>query len=96
MNKYDWKNAFPKPSENFHNKLCMTLDSFEKENVKMKIKIFSKKDTLELEKEVNSFMEERVVMDVKYQSMYVATKYNGDGIPIEGKIIDRAMVIYAD
>ena len=60
----------------------------------MKIKIFSKKDTLELEKEVNSFMEERVVMDVKYQSMYVATKYNGDGIPIEGKIIDRAMVIY--
>ena len=31
MNKYDWKNAFPKPSENFHNKLCMTLDSFEKE-----------------------------------------------------------------
>lgn len=62
----------------------------------MKIKIFSKKDTLELEKEVNSFMEERVVMDVKYQSMYVATQYNGDGIPIEGKIIDRAMVIYAD
>lgn len=68
----------------------------EKENVKMKIKIFSKKDTLELEKEVNSFMEERVVMDVKYQSMYVATKYNGDGIPIEGKIIDRAMVIYSE
>ena len=30
----------------------------EKENVKMKIKIFGKKDTLELEKEVNSFMEE--------------------------------------
>ena len=62
----------------------------------MKIKIFGKKDTLELEKEVNSFMEERVVMDVKYQSMYVATKYNVDGIPIEGKIIDRAMVIYAE
>lgn len=68
----------------------------EKENVKMKIKIFSKKDALELEKEVNSFMEERVVMDVKYQSMYVTTKYNGNGIPIEGKIIDRAMVIYAE
>ena len=37
MNKYDWKNAFPKPSENFHNKLCMTLDSFEKENLKADI-----------------------------------------------------------
>ena len=42
MNKYDWKNAFPKPSENFHNKLCMTLDSFEKENVKMKKVSFKK------------------------------------------------------
>lgn len=68
----------------------------EKENVKMKVKIFSGTDMGKLEKEVNSFMEERVVMDVKYQSMYVTTKYNGDGIPIEGKIIDRAMVIYAD
>lgn len=68
----------------------------EKENVKMKVKIFSGTDIVELEKEVNSFMEERVVMDVKYQSMYVTTQYNGDGIPIEGKILDRAMVIYAD
>ncbi len=42
MNKYDWKNAFPKPSENFHNKLCMTLDSLEKENVKMKKISFKK------------------------------------------------------
>ena len=25
MNKYDWKNAFPKPSENFHNKLWIVL-----------------------------------------------------------------------
>ena len=68
----------------------------EKENVKMKIKIFSKKDTLELEKEVNSFMEERVVIDVKYQSMYIVKKYNSDGIPIEGGVIDRALIIYAD
>ena len=45
MNKYDWKNAFPKPSENFHNKLCMTLDSLEKENVKMK-KISLKKSII--------------------------------------------------
>lgn len=68
----------------------------EKENVKMKVKIFSGTDIGKLEKEVNSFMEERVVMDVKYQSMYVTTQYNGNGIPIEGKIIDRAMVIYAE
>lgn len=62
----------------------------------MKVKFFCGTDIGELEKEVNSFTEERVVMDVKYQSMYVTTQYNGNGIPIEGKIIDRAMVIYAD
>ena len=68
----------------------------EKENVKMKVKMFSETDVEKLEKEVNEFIEERVVMDVKYQSMYVTTQYNGDGIPIEGKIIDRALIIYAD
>lgn len=62
----------------------------------MKVKIFSGEDIGELEKEVNSFMEERVVLDVKYQSMYVTTQYNGDGIPITGKIIDRALVIYEE
>lgn len=68
----------------------------EKENVKMKVKMFSETDVEKLEKEVNEFIEERVVMDVKYQSMYVTTQYNGDGIPIKGKIIDRALIIYAD
>ncbi len=62
----------------------------------MKIQIFSGTDMGKLEKEINDFMEERVVMDVKYQSMYVTTQYNGDGIPISGKIIDRALVIYAE
>lgn len=68
----------------------------EKENAKMKVKIFSRTDMGKLEKEINDFMEERVVMDVKYQSMYIVKKYNRDGIPIEGGVIDRALIIYAD
>lgn len=68
----------------------------EKENAKMKVKIFSGKDIGKLEKEINDFMEERLVMDVKYQSMYIVKKYNRDGIPIEGGVIDRALIIYAD
>lgn len=62
----------------------------------MKVKMFSETDMEKLEKEVNEFIEERVVMDVKYQSMYITTQYNGDGIPIAGNIIDRALVIYAE
>lgn len=68
----------------------------EKENAKMKVKIFSGTDMGKLEKEINDFMEERVVMDVKYQSMYIVKKYNSDGIPIEVGVIDRALIIYAD
>ena len=62
----------------------------------MKVKIFSRTDMGKFEKEINDFMEERVVMDVKYQSMYIVKKYNRDGIPIEGVVIDRALIIYAD
>lgn len=37
MKNYDWKNSFPKPTQEFHEKLCHTLDSLEeRENVKMK------------------------------------------------------------
>lgn len=37
MKNYDWKNSFPKPTQEFHKKLCQTLDSLEeRENVKMK------------------------------------------------------------
>lgn len=37
MKNYDWKNSFPKPTQEFHEKLCQTLDSLEeRENVKMK------------------------------------------------------------
>lgn len=36
MNKIDWENAFPKPTDSFHDKLCKTLDSLGKESIKMK------------------------------------------------------------
>lgn len=42
MKKYDWDNAFPKPTERFHDKLCQTLDGLERENLKMKKVSFKK------------------------------------------------------
>lgn len=35
MKEYDWENAFPKPTEEFHEKLCSTLNGLEREK-KMK------------------------------------------------------------
>lgn len=42
MKKYDWDNAFPRPTEEFHNRLCQTLDGLERENLKMKKVSFKK------------------------------------------------------
>lgn len=43
MKNYDWKNSFPKPSQEFHEKLCHTLDNLEvKEKGKMKKFTFKK------------------------------------------------------
>lgn len=37
MNNYDWKNSFPEPPQEFHEKLCQTLDNLnEKETSNMK------------------------------------------------------------
>lgn len=42
MKKYDWDNAFPRPTEEFHDRLCQTLDGLERENLKMKKVSFKK------------------------------------------------------
>lgn len=43
MKNYDWKNSFPEPSQEFHEKLCHTLDNLEvKEKGKMKKFTFKK------------------------------------------------------
>lgn len=36
MNDYNWKEAFPKPTQEFHKRVCSTLDNLEKERFKMK------------------------------------------------------------
>lgn len=43
MKNYDWKNSFPKPTREFHERLCHTLDNLdERKNVKMRKITFKK------------------------------------------------------
>ena len=51
----------------------------------------------DLERMVNDFCMDKTIQDIKYQSMYVGTKFNQySGAILEGIIVDRAMVMYAD
>ena len=59
----------------------------------MKVKIFgSAGDSLALEKEVNEFIKDKHVIDIKYTTTFVINKYGNFGVPDGGIFIDRAMV----
>lgn len=63
----------------------------------MKIKIFGSTNSEDLERMVNEFCVDKAVQDIKYQSMYIGTKYNQySGAILEGIIVDRAMIMYVD
>lgn len=63
----------------------------------MKIKIFGSTNSEDLERMVNEFCMDKAVQDIKYQSMYIGTKYNQySGAILEGIIVDKAMIMYVD
>lgn len=63
----------------------------------MKIKVFGATNSEDLERMVNDFCVDKAVQDIKYQSMYVGTKFNQyTGVTLEGVIVDRAMIMYVD
>lgn len=61
----------------------------------MKVKIIGGTNYENLEYEINQFIKDKRVIDIKYQSMYVETEFRG-GIPVAGTVFDRALIIYTD
>lgn len=62
----------------------------------MKVKIIANSDTLSFEKDVNAFIADKVIHDIKYQSTSIPQQYNGVGIPTIIGIFDRALIMYDD
>lgn len=62
----------------------------------MKVKIFVGINIKSMEDEINEFIKDKPVVDIKYQSMGLATRYNATGIPTNVVIYDRALVMYVD
>ena len=61
----------------------------------MKVKILTSNNYAVLENDVNRFIKNKNVIDIKYQSMYVETEFRG-GIPVAGTAIDRVLIMYID
>lgn len=62
----------------------------------MKVKIICNADALSFEKDINAFIADKVIHDIKYQSMSIAYQYNGVGVPTNIGIFDRALIMYDD
>ena len=62
----------------------------------MKVKVFACSNAADLERAINDFIKDKKVIDIKFQSLHYATKYNEKGNPCESDINDRVLVIYEE
>ena len=62
-----------------------------------KIKIFGTTNSKEFENIVNAFIEGKNIIDIKYQTTFVGTKFHEyTGAILEGAFVDRCMIIYEE
>ena len=62
----------------------------------MKIKIVCYNNTEELETQINEFIADKIVHDIKFQSVGFYDRWNGNGIPTSGITNDRVIIMYDD
>lgn len=62
----------------------------------MKIKLICCNDTNKLEEEINTFIANKKVIDIKYQSVCLMTTFNTRGMPVGWAINDRALIMYEE
>ena len=61
----------------------------------MKVKIFGGSNYEDLEYDINQFIKDKRVIDIKYQATYVVNHYRG-GVPDSGIMVDRVFIMYSD
>jgi hypothetical protein len=61
----------------------------------MKVKIIGGSNYKDLEYDINQFIKDKRVIDIKYQAKYVVVHYRGC-VPDSGTIIDRVFIMYEE
>ena len=64
--------------------------------LRVKVKILCCNDATELETQINEFIADKIIHDIKYQSVGFYNLWNGNGIPISSVANDRALIMYDD
>lgn len=61
----------------------------------MKVKILGGSNYEDLEYDINRFIKDKRVIDIKYQATYVVNQYRG-GVPDSGIMMDRVFIMYEE
>lgn len=59
-----------------------------------KVMLFSDTDHNRFVTDLNAFIANKTIVDIKYESFPITTQYSGNGIPQKAEVVDRALVIY--
>lgn len=62
----------------------------------IKVHMISDIDGNVFQSKVNKFIDDKKIIDIKYQSFPVATQHNNNGVPVRIDVVDRAMIIYEE
>lgn len=60
------------------------------------IRVISDTDDERFQSSVNKFIIDKKILDIKYQTFPVATKYNNVGAPLNLVTVQKAMVVYEE
>lgn len=62
----------------------------------MKIKLFSGTSKEKIEQDVNQFIRDKIVIDIRYSSHYIPNSFGKNGNPVKTICVDRVLVIYKE
>ncbi len=60
----------------------------------MKVKVFDSRKSIDLEKQINEFIEDKVVYDIRQSTFTVPAKIDKDGKTVRVDIFSRVIVMY--
>ena len=64
--------------------------------MKTKVKVIASDSTALFEESINKFIEDKKVIDIRYQTFIYSTRYDKNGNPMENRLNERALILYEE
>lgn len=61
----------------------------------VRVQIFSHNSAAQLQDNINNFIKDKTIIDIKYSPFILPTSYN-NGVPTSIDIVDRVLIMYEE